>query len=222
MLFVKKRFLLPLLASLVFLCGGAFVAAKEDFFEIAKQIEILTHLYKAVNMNYVDEVNPSELMDNAIKNMLSELDPYTVYFNEQDVVKFKINNTGEYTGIGAMITRKDGVLIIKEAYKDYPADKAGLKSGDEIIQIGDVSLQGFKEDASQLLRGAKGTKIDIKYKRQGKTIDAKITLDEVDLKAVPFFAKVDDKTGYIVLSQFNKKATLETKEAFEQLKHEGA
>lgn len=219
---VKKRFILPVAASLVLVTGTAFVSVKEDFFEIAKQIEIFTNLYKAVNMNYVDDVNPAELMDKAIKNMLADLDPYTVYFNEADVVKFKINNTGEYTGIGAMITRKDGILIIKEAYKNYPADKAGLKAGDEIIQIGDVNLQGFKDDASQLLRGAKGARIDVKYRRQGKTSDAQIVLDEVDLKAVPFFAKVDDKTGYIVLSQFNKKATLETKEAFEQLKREGA
>lgn len=219
---VKKRFILPVAASLVLVTGTAFVSVREDFFEIAKQIEIFTNLYKAVNMNYVDDVNPAELMDKAIKNMLADLDPYTVYFNEADVVKFKINNTGEYTGIGAMITRKDGILIIKEAYKNYPADKAGLKAGDEIIQIGDINLQGFKDDASQLLRGAKGARIDIKYRRQGKTSEAQIVLDEVDLKAVPFFAKVDDKTGYIVLSQFNKKATLETKEAFEQLKREGA
>jgi carboxyl-terminal processing protease len=80
-------------------------------------------------MNYVDETNPGEMMDKAIKSMLADLDPYTNYFNEADVVKFKINNTGEYTGIGAMITRKEGKIIIKEPYKNYPADKAGLKAG---------------------------------------------------------------------------------------------
>ena len=70
-----------------------------------------------------------------------------MYFNEQDVLRFKINNTGEYTGIGALITRKENKLIIKEVYKNFPADKAGLKPGDEIIQIGDVLLSDFKEDA---------------------------------------------------------------------------
>lgn len=219
---IKKRYILPAAASVVLITGGAFMTVKEDFFEIAKQIEIFTNLYKAVNMNYVDEVNPAELMDKAIKNMLADLDPYTVYFNEQDVVKFKINNTGEYTGIGAMITRKDGFLIIKEAYKNYPADKAGLKAGDVIIQIGDVNLEDFKEDAGQLLRGSKNAKIDVKYRRQGKVNTTQITLEEVDVKAVPFFSKVDDKTGYIVLSQFNKKASLETREALEQLKRDGA
>ncbi|HEX9981595.1 MAG TPA: S41 family peptidase [Flavobacterium sp.] len=217
--FLQKRYILPVLAGGMLYVGASF---KEDFFEVAKQIEIFTTMFKAVNMNYVDETNPAELMDRAIKSMLADLDPYTVYFNEQDVVKFKINNTGEYTGIGAMITRKEGTLIIKEPYKGYPADKAGLKAGDEIIQIGDVSLEDFKEDAGQLLRGAKNAKIDIKYRRQGKVIPAQIVLEEVDLKAVPFFSKVDEKTGYIVLSQFNRKATLETKEALEQLKREGA
>ena len=217
--FFKKRYIIPVVASVFLFVGVSF---REDFFEVAKQIEIFTTLFKAVNSNYVDETNPGELMDKAIKSMLADLDPYTNYFNEQDVVKFKINNTGEYTGIGAVITRKEGKLIIKEPYKNFPADKAGLKAGDEIIQIGDVNLVDFKEDASQLLKGTKNTKIDIKYLRQGKTLSTQIVLDEVEIKAVPFFGKVDDKTGYIVLSQFNKKASLETKEALEQLKKEGA
>lgn len=213
-----KRYLLALLASGFLFVGGSF---REDFFEVAKQIEIFTNLFKAVNANYVDETNPGELMDKAIKSMLASLDPYTNYFTEQDVVKFKINNTGEYTGIGALITRKEGKLIVKEPYKNFPADKAGLKAGDEIIQIGDVMLSDFKEDVSLLFKGAKNTKIVLKYIRQGKTQTATLVLDEVEIKAVPFFGKIDDKTGYIALTQFNKKASFETKEALEQLKKEG-
>ncbi len=217
--FLKKRYILPVVASGFLFVGVSF---REDFFEVAKQIEIFTTLFKAVNSNYVDDTNPGELMDHAIKSMLADLDPYTNYFNEQDVVKFKINNTGEYTGIGAMITRKEGKLIIKEPYKNFPADKAGLKAGDEIIQIGDVNLSDFKEDASQLMRGAKNTKIELKYVRQGKTMTTQLVLDEVEINSVPFSSKIDEKTGYIVLSKFNQKATLETKEALERLKREGA
>lgn len=217
--YFKKRYILPVIASGFLLVGVSF---KDNFFEIAKQIEIFTSLFKIVNQNYVDEVNPAEVMDKAIKSMLADLDPYTNFFNEQDVVRFKINNTGEYTGIGAMITRKEDQLIIKEPYKGFPADKAGLKAGDAIIQIGDVLLSDFKEDASQLLKGAKNTKIDIKYIRQGKQLTTQLVLDEVEVKAVPFFAKIDDKTGYIVLSAFNNKTTKETKEALEKLKAEGA
>lgn len=216
---LKKRYIIPLVATGLLFIGASF---QSDFFEIAKQIEIFTTLFKTVNMNYVDETNPGDLMDTAIKNMLAELDPYTVYFNEQEVVKFKINNTGEYTGIGAIITRKEGKLIVKEPYKGCPADKAGLKAGDEIIQIGDINLVDFKENAGQLLKGAKNAKINIKFKRQGKTNTTQLVLDEVEIKAVPFFAKIDDKTGYIVLNQFTNKAALQTKEALEQLKREGA
>ena len=216
--FFKKKFIIPVVAAAFLFIGTSF---KDDFFEIAKQIEIFTTLFKELNRNYVDETNPGELMDKAIKGMLANLDPYTVYFNEQDVVRFKINNTGEYTGIGALLTRKEDKLIVKEPYKDFPADKAGLKAGDEIIQVGDVLLSEFKDEASQLFKGTKNTKIDIKYIRQGKVNTTQIILDEVEIKSVPFFAKIDDKTGYIVLSHFNKKASLETKEALEQLKKEG-
>lgn len=215
----KKKFILPALASAFLFVGVSF---KDNFFEIAKQVEIFTTLFKELNKNYVDETNPGDLMDKAINGMLASLDPYTVYFNEQDVVKFKINNTGEYTGMGATITRKEDKLIIREPYKNYPADKAGLKAGDEIIQVGDVLLSDFKDDASQLFRGAKNTKVSVKYLRQGKINTAQIVLDEVEIKAVPFFGKIDDKTGYIVLARFSQKASLETKEALEQLKREGA
>ena len=216
---LKKKYVLPVVAVGFLFVGASF---KDDFFEIAKQIEIFTTLYKTVNTNYVDETNPGQLMDKAIKSMLEDLDPYTVYFNEQDVAKFKINNTGEYTGIGALITRKEGKLIVKEVYKDYPADKAGLKAGDEIIKIGDISLADFKEDASELLKGSKNTKVDIQYLRQSKPVNAQIVLNEVDVKAVPYFAMVGKETGYIVLSAFNGKASSETKAALTDLKGKGA
>ncbi|CAD0001499.1 S41 family peptidase [Flavobacterium chungangense] len=217
--YIKKRFIIPAVATGFLFIGTSF---KDDFFEIAKQIEIFTTLFKAVNTNYVDETNPGDLMDKGIKSMLGSLDPYTVYFNEQDVVNFKINNTGEYTGIGAMIARKKDRLIVREPYKNYPADKAGLKAGDEIIQIGDVLIADFKDDASQLLKGTKNTKIKIKYLRQGKTYTTDLVLDEVDIKSVPFYGKIDDKTGYIVLAHFSRKAAAEVKEALEKLKTQGA
>lgn len=215
----KKRYILTTFAAGFLFVGVSF---KDDFFEIAKQIEIFTTLFKTVNQNYVDQTNPAELMDKAIKSMLVDLDPYTNFFNEADVIKFKINNTGEYTGIGAMITRKEDKLIVKEPYKGYPADKAGLKAGDEIIQIGDVKLSDYKDDASQLLKGTKNTKINLTFLRQGKTNTAEIVIDEIDIKAVPFFSKIDEKTGYIVLEKFNNKASHDTKEALEKLKEQGA
>ncbi len=215
----QKKYILTVVASAFLFIGSAF---RNDFFEIAKQLEIFTTLFKELNTNYVDETNPGDLMDKAIKGMLASLDPYTVYFNEQDVLKFKINNTGEYTGIGALISQKDGKLIVREVFKDFPADKAGFKAGDQIIQIGDVPISDFKGSATELLKGSKNTKIVIKFIRQGKTSSAVIALDEVEIKSVPYYAMIDEKTGYIVLTHFTKKASSETKEALLDLKNQGA
>ena len=217
--FFSKKIIIPVVAVTFLFVGVSF---KNDFFEIAKQIEIFTGVFKTVNQNYVDETNPGEMMDNAIKSMLKELDPYTTFFNEQDVLKFKINNTGEYTGIGSMVQRKDGKVFLKEIYKGFPADKAGFKAGDEITQIGDVNLKEYTEDASQLLRGAKNTNIVIKYIRQGKAQTATIILDEVEIKAVPYYSLLKDNVGYIVLTKFTEKASAETKSALLDLKKQGA
>ena len=217
--YFKRKIIIPVVALTFLFIGVSF---KNDFFEIAKQIEIFNGVFKTVNQNYVDETNPGEMMDVAIKGMLKELDPYTVFFNEQDVLKFKINNTGEYTGIGAMVQRKDGKVYLKEIYKGFPADKAGLKAGDEITQIGDVNLKEYTEDASQLLKGAKNTAVVVQYIRQGKSQTATIILDEVEIKAVPFYALLKDNVGYIVLSKFTEKASSETKAALLDLKKQGA
>jgi len=198
------------------------VSFKNDFFEIAKQIEIFTTTFKTVNLNYVDEINPGELMDKALKTMLEELDPYTVFYNEADVVKAKINYSGEYPSIGAVINRIEGRIILTEILKNYGADKAGLKAGDEITHIGEIKLEDYKEDASNLFSGTKGTKIDIKYKRQNKTYNTQITIDPVETKAVPFFGKINDNTGYIALKQFYASAARETQFALEELKNQGA
>lgn len=216
---MKKRILIPIIAVGIFFTTVSF---KSDFFEIAKQIEIFTTLFKELNMNYVDEVTPATLMDKAIKGMLEDLDPYTVYWNEQQVEDAKINNSGIYTGIGASAQSKKDKIIIVEPYKDYPADKAGLKAGDEIIKIGSVNIADLEDDAGELLKGAPGSAVEVTYKRQGKTATATITRGAVELKAVPFYKLMENNIGYIVLSQFNGKTTIETKAALVDLKSQGA
>ena len=216
---VKKRVLIPIIAIALLIAGSSF---KGDFFEIAKQIEIFTTLFKELNMNYVDETNPAELMDTAIKNMLEDLDPYTKFLNEQDVESFKINNAGEYSGIGAVVrTYKDKVVIV-EPYKGYPADKAGLKAGDEIIKIGDIAIADIKDDADELLKGANNTSVNITYVRQGETKSTTVNRESIEVDAVPYYKMIKENTGYFVLSKFNKKATEQTKEALINLKNDGA
>ncbi|VAV86087.1 Carboxy-terminal processing protease [hydrothermal vent metagenome] len=216
---LKSKIILPFLVFTLLFTGVAF---KSDFFEIAKQIEIFTTLFKEINMNYVDETNPGDLMDTAIKNMLKDLDPYTVFMNEQDVEAARINNTGDYTGIGASVKTLKDKLLILEPYKDYPADKAGLKAGDEIIKVGDILVSTFKENAGDLLRGAPGSKVNVTYVRQGKTNTTTITRQEVEINAVSLFDMVNDKTGYIALTKFNRKASRETANALKELKADGA
>lgn len=219
---LKKKVLIPVFAVIILVAGSSFSAMKSDFFEIAKQIEIFTTLFKELNMNYVDETNPAELMDTAIKNMLDELDPYTKFLNEQDVEAYKINNAGEYSGIGATVRSFKDKLVIIEPFKDYPADKAGLKAGDQIVKIGDINIADYDDNGSELLKGANNTSVMVTYKRQDEIKTATITRAGVEVDAVPFYKMVDDKTGYIVLAKFNAKASSQTKAALIDLKGSGA
>lgn len=216
---LRTSVLLPLLAAGIFLTSTGF---KTDFFEISKQIEIFTTLFKELNMNYVDETNPAALMDKAIKNMLEDLDPYTQFLNEQDVEAYKINNAGEYSGIGAMVRSYEDKLVIVEPYEGYPADKAGLKAGDEIVRIGDIAVSDFKDDATELLKGADNSEVTVTYLRQGSPETATIRREAIEVDAVPYYQMADEKTGYIVLSRFNSKASEQTKEALLELKDQGA
>ncbi|MEO6346964.1 MAG: S41 family peptidase [Aquaticitalea sp.] len=216
----KKCILIPVLAGVIFFTGTAFY--KGDFFEIAKQIEIFTTLYKEINMNYVDDTNPGELMDTAIKSMLQDLDPYTNFYNEQDVEDARINSTGDYTGIGANVRTLKDKLVIVEPYKDYASDKAGLKAGDEIIKVDNVVVADFKDDAANLLQGAAGTTVIVTYIRQGKTETATIKRESVEIHDVPHYSLMEDGVGYIVLRKFGEKASMETLNAVRSLKNQGA
>ncbi|MCX2718497.1 S41 family peptidase [Lentiprolixibacter aurantiacus] len=215
---MPKRIVVPILAIALVIVGSSF---KSDYFEIAKQIEIFTTLFKELNMNYVDDTNPGELMDTAIKNMLDDLDPYTRFLNEQDVEAYKINNSGEYSGIGAMVRSYENKLLVIEPYQGYAADKAGLKAGDEIINIGGIAVSDFKDDATELLKGANNTSVEVTFKRQGKTQSTTVTREAIEIDAVPFYSMADDKTGYIVLTRFNAKASEQTKSALLDLKSQG-
>jgi len=217
--FLNKKIILLLAIFLVFFSTSAF---NSNFFEIAKQIEIFTTMFKELNMNYVDDTNPGDLMDVAIKSMLGELDPYTRFYNEQDVQSSRINNAGDYTGIGANVRTMKDKLVIVEPYKDYAADKAGLKAGDEIIKIDNINITDFEDDAGNLLQGAPGSKITLTYKRQGKINTTNVIRESLEINAVPHYSMINEDTGYIVLRKFNKKASSQTIKALNSLKNLGA
>ncbi len=219
---MKKKLIVAGVAVVVFFTSVGFVNNKSDFFEIAKQIEIFTTLYKELNMNYVDEQTPATLMDKAIEGMLADLDPYTRYWNEQAVEDSRIRNSGVYTGVGATVRVLDDEMFIMEPFKDYPADKAGLKAGDKIIEIDGNKIAGYEGDARSLLKGTAGTKAKITYTRQGKEAKTIVERSAVEVNAVPYYKLVQGDVGYIVLTKFNKKTTIQTRSALEDLKSQGA
>jgi carboxyl-terminal processing protease len=195
---------------------------KSDFFEVAKQIEIYTTLFKELNMYYIDETNPAELTDIAIDKMLNNLDPYTKFYDEQGVEKARINAAGEYGGIGAAIKIVNDKLIVIEPYQNAPADKAGIKAGDEIIKINDVLIEETQaEDAALLLNGTPNSKFTLQFKRQGKILTTELTRETIDVDPVPYYQMLDDEVGYISFIKFNSKASSRVKDAFEDLKTQG-
>ena len=213
---------LIIILSLVILSFGSVSFTTSDGFEISKQVEVFVSFFMKLNQNYVDKTNPAELMDTAIKAITKELDPYTKFWTEQDIEASKIRNSGQYTGIGSAIHIHDKRLYIAEPYKGFPADKSGLKAGDEIIQIDDVLVADYKGEAKDLLKGETGSIVKIIYKRQGKTEEVNVTRNKIDVDAVPFYELLDDNTAYIVLQKFNKKASSQTIAALKELKAQGA
>lgn len=195
---------------------------KSTFFEVAKQIEIYNTLFKELNMYYINEINPAELTNKAIKNTLKDLDPYTNFYNEQDVEDAKIRREGEYGGIGISVYYSKKGIQINEVYKGFSADKAGLKVGDIIISIDGQSLNNMeREELSTFLKGAPNSRIIIQIQRQGEIIKKEISREKISINPVPFSEMIDTETGYILLTRFNSKASSEVKKAFRKLKKAG-
>ena len=198
------------------------VSYKSDFFEIAKQIEIYTTLFKELNLYYVDEINPAEVMDKAIENTLANLDPYTRFYDEQGVINARISAEGAYGGIGASIVYRNGNLIIREVFEDNPAQKSGLKVGDEIIEINNTILKEQTEEVVRsFLKGLPNSTVNMKVMRQNQEMSFKLSRETVEIDAVPFYQMIDDEVGYIAFVKFNRKASDQVKNAIEDLKSQG-
>lgn len=216
--YIKKKSILFLLVGLV-LVSFSF---QSKFFEVAKQIEIYTTLFKELNMYYVNEINPAEVTTLALKNTLKNLDPYTNYFNEQDVEAAKIRREGEYGGIGASVRYSNKDITITSISKGYSADKAGIKVGDVVVKINDQALKDLnREDISGQLLGVPGSEVSIEVIRQGKHFQKTLKREKIEVNPVPFYQMIDTETGYIVLTRFNEKASSEVKNAYLKLKEKG-
>jgi carboxyl-terminal processing protease len=216
-LLFSSLLLIPILFS--------FEQPDERHFEIAKNMEIFSSVYREVNKYYVEGAEPGPMMKSGIDAMLKTLDPYTNYIPEEAIEDYRIMTTGEYGGIGAMIgTRKDRVLVLLP-YKDFPADKAGLHIGDEITMIDGIATKGKKSDEiSKLLRGQANTELRIEVKRQGQSELLKFNFErgKVKMKSVPYSGMLTKDIGYFKLTSFTATAASEVSDAVKELKKQGA
>lgn len=193
------------------------------YFEIARNLDIFATLFKEVNAFYVDEVDPKKSIEIGINAMLESLDPYTNYIPEENAEDYRTLTTGEYAGIGSLIGVIDGKVIITMPNEGFPAEKAGLKIGDEILKVDTTSVEGKNtQEVSTLLKGKPGTSVKLQIKRNGKIKDYTITRSTIVLDNVPYYGMVDTTIGYIKLTDFTTNAGKEVKEALKSLKNDGA
>lgn len=192
-----------------------------DRFEIGKNLDIFTQLYKEVNKTYVEGTQPGDLMKTGIDAMLESLDPYTVYYPESDIENYKLMTTGQYGGIGARIRRIDDFVVVGEPYKGFPAHKAGLKAGDVILKVDGNSVKGKStSDLSKILKGNPGTGLTMLIRRPGRDDEFEVTFnrEKVQIKSVPYFGMLTKDIGYIKMTSFTRNVSKEVKDAFFGLK----
>lgn len=209
------------LALVVFISTTA-AYYKDTLFEVTKNIEIFTDVYRNLQEAYVDEPEPGFLMKKAIDAMLASLDPYTVYYPESRIEEATFMQTGAYGGIGINTKRRNDVVLITDVYDGFGADKAGIKIGDAIIKIGDKWIKDLTDDESaMLIKGQPGSTVTITLKRGKTGIEETLEVkrESVKNKDVPFYGVVPNtKTGYILLEGFTQTAASEVREAFLNLK----
>lgn len=194
---------------------------KDDYFEVAKNLEIFTGLYRDINLYYVDDTKPGELMKKGIDAMLEALDPYTVYIPESKIEDFRFMTTGSYGGIGANIIDFDKTIYIADPVENSPAYKAGLRAGDKLISVNGKPVEGKTiEQITEILKGQAKTEVTVTVIPLGTTtsVEKKITRDVIKVKDVPFYGMLDSETGYIRLTSFTETASREVKEAFMDLR----
>lgn len=216
----KKSQLIIVLGS--FILFGAAVTVNKNF-EIAKNIEIFANVYKEINANYVDETEPSALMKTGIDAMLHQLDPFTNYISEVQIENYRIAVEGKYNGIGVKAKKIGDYVTITEVYKDYPAFKAGIKVGDQVLAINGLDGKGKdSEDLFQIVRGMPKSEVEFTILRPGEKskMNLKLVRDEVNIPNVPYSGMASGDVGYVVLSTFTENAGKNVREAVKKLKED--
>jgi len=218
----NKRLSLITKLSLVFLLSVnvLFTSAQNtNYFETSKNIEIFTDLYKELDLFYVDEVNSGDLIKTAIEQMLKSLDPYTTYIPESDIEDYRFMTTGQYGGIGSMITKRGEYVFISEPYEGFPAQKAGLMAGDKIVEVNGKSAKGKStEELSSVLKGQPNTEVTVLLERDGELLTKTFKREKVTVKSVPYYGFLKDGIAYIKLRSFTRNCANDIKDALTDLK----
>jgi carboxyl-terminal processing protease len=220
---MKRKYQLIILVLTIALSSYISLSYSDNYFETSKNIDIFTSIYKELNTFYVDETDPGILMQEAIDAMLKSLDPYTQYIPESEIEDFKLQTTGQYGGIGAMITKIGEYVVISEPYEGFPAQKAGLLPGDQILEINGVSAKGKStEDVSKILRGQPNTSVTLLIKRPHveKHFNVTFNREKVSVPSVPYSAYISDGIGYVRLNSFTKNCAKNVKAAIVELSNE--
>jgi carboxyl-terminal processing protease len=209
--------------AVLLISGSAalFVGFNSYNFEVSKHLDIFTTIFRELVINYVDEVNPAELVKTGIDEMLYSLDPYTNFIPESQIEDVRFMTTGQYGGIGALIHRRGDHVYISEPYENFPAFKAGLIAGDKILKIGDQSAVALDVDQVRtLLQGQPGTIIVLEIEREGEkgTMLKTLTREVVTIDNIPYYGMLDAHTGYIKLTGFTQNAGREVRDALNSLR----
>jgi carboxyl-terminal processing protease len=207
------------LAIALVLVGMLSFKTADTYFEISKNMDLFSTVFREINTYYVDEIDAGKLTKKAIDEMLNTLDPYTNYISEAEAEDFRFQMTGQYGGVGAQIGTKDDFVVITDPYEGYPAQKEGLLPGDLIVEIEGKSSKGKStSEVSKLLKGQAGSKVNITIRRNNTDIKKTLTREEIKVKNVPYFGMVNNETGIIKLTGFTNDAGKEVREALLELK----
>ncbi len=227
MKYFRKSLLWVLLLPLVCIVFVAFKGDNRNFLT-SKYLDVFHAVFRELDLMYVDTIDIPGTLEAGISAMLSRLDPYTVYYPEDDEEDLKMMLTGKYAGVGAIIRyhkRYDRVVVV-EPYEGMPALDAGLRAGDILLSIDGDDLKGLSVDkVSERLRGEAGTTLTVRAKREGVTdsiLEVKLTRANIALPSVPYYTMLSDSIGYIILNSFTENCAREVRLALVELKDRGA
>ena len=195
------------------------------YYDINKNIDIFNSVLREIDMFYVDSIEIDNLVQNTIESMLTRLDPYTEYYSEENIGDLQFITTGEYAGIGAIISYKDGGVIINEPYEGLPADKSGLKAGDKILEIDDEDVRNATvREVSNKLKGTPGTVLNILIERPGEEKDRVVSVvrEKIEMDPITYSDIVKDDIGYLHFGSFTSQSSDRVETTVKELKEKGA